>query len=304
MEFDNPVAQLHFYQGEVTRQSDRVFAISNKNYNGINQAGDLIDSGWQIQFPEDQETPHVVKAEFLDLPCPGAPLATISNGTSACIKFSNGHSWNRGQDGNVKLTFPIAVDNWEIQLEFDNSVDHLDFYHGQIAYVKSSDTTFYVKNENWNGVQKVGGVVESGWQAHFPDGQPAKLMSAEFVGFTCNSTAVNKTIYASNGCIQFSNGHSWNLGQDGEVVITLPVSVSTWEIKLTFDSPVHTLHFYHGLLNTSKSNDTIFFVENQNWNGDQSAGDTVTSGWQAHFNESSPARLVSAELVGIDCPRR
>ena len=339
--------------------------------NGI-PAGELVDTGSNNGNCTSSWTLPTLPPAMASSTATSSVGSTIAGGGSSCIHYSHGHSWNQGQDGNLEITFPDAVTNWEIVLKFDKPVNTLSFYQGQVT--KIDDTTFSVKNQNYNGVQSAGGKVSSGWQALFADtSDPPKLISAEAQNFNCEdtemsssestssitatseevkstiSTTEESTIAASTestiqptttpnqtessenpgteqtststasqsgsseaitgsssnpnsnmSCLTFSHGSSWNQGQDGNLEIIFPDAVASWEILLKFNSPVKTFNFYQGQVN--KIDDTTFSVKNQNYNGVQSAGGKVSSGWQALFDETSdPPQMISAEAVNFEC---
>merc|ERR1712142_311936 len=107
-----------------------------------------------------------------------------------CITISHGNGWNQGQDGSMKIVFPDNVDSWEITVEFDMPLKEFNFYQGVVT--KVSETTYTIKNQNWNSEQSAGSVIESRWQAQFETSNtPAQMGSATFVGISCSTTTTD-----------------------------------------------------------------------------------------------------------------
>ena len=159
--------------------------------NGI-PAGELVDTGSNNGNCTSSWTLPTLPPAMASSPATSSVGSTIAGGGSSCIDYSHGHSWNQGQDGNLEITFPVAVTNWEIVLKFDNPVNTLSFYQGQVT--KIDDTTFSIKNQNYNGVQSAGGKVSSGWQALFDEtSDPPQMISAEAVNFECGSSGTQPT---------------------------------------------------------------------------------------------------------------
>ena len=127
------------------------------------------------------------------------------------------------------------------------------------------------------------------------------MATAEFIGIACdNSTAPTPlpTNYAA--CLEVKHDRSWLQGQDGKLTITFPQAVNSWELAVSFNLPISSLQFYEGEVTRKSAKE--YTIKNKNYNGVKSAGDKVTSGWQAAFPENTePAKMVSAQLVGINC---
>merc|ERR1719193_1684622 len=213
--FDQPIRDLQFYHGEVSKQDDRHFIIRHRNYNEHVEAGGAVSSGWQASF-SNLENVRIVEAELVGGDCSSVPVTTTTSDMTTsttttttigsttttemegdeCIKYSHGHFWPNGQDGQMVIIFPENVNNWEITIAFDKPLTGFSFYHGVV--IKVNATTYTIKNQNWNGVQSVGSVGTSGWQALFEANTiPAHMISATFVGISCGTTTTNDSVSTS-----------------------------------------------------------------------------------------------------------
>ena len=164
----------------------------------MQQAGAVLSGQWQSQF-SDRQTPPKMSSAVLVSPSCGesasgstegttATTTTISSSVSAspCIKITHGHHWNQGQNGFVDISFPVAVTEWQIKVQFDRDLSDLQFYNGIVTRIDSK--TFLIKNKNFNGVQKAGAIVSSEWQAAFANSAtPAQMVAAELVDVDCQA---------------------------------------------------------------------------------------------------------------------
>ena len=60
-------------------------------------------------------------------------------------------------------------------------------------------------------------------------------------------------------------GHSWQQGKNGDIALTFPASVNSWEAVVEFDSPISSFNFYNGQI--EKISDTKYKITNNNNNG-------------------------------------
>ena len=267
------------------------------------------------------------------LPSPAAA------GRPNCVGVRYLHNWDQGLQGETEITFPTAATSWALVLRFSKPIKALDFYEGEVERINNKK--FRITNKNYNAVQAKGAVMKSGWQARFKKrhSDPApKILTAKLVDTRCKATPIvlstltSTTIAAQStttsisssttattstttadasssseetnvgsggGCIEFSHGHSWNQGQDGQISLTFPEDVQSWQVVLKFDNPVDNLNVYQA--EVTRIDDSSFTVSNRNYNGVNAAGSTLESGWQATFQDGSPARLASAQFVGLSC---
>ena len=222
LKFDRAVDSLAVYNGKVTKIDSTTFLVENKNYNGVQAAGGSLNSGWQSKFSDTNSPPQIVSAELKNVSCgpPGATTSTTTTTTTtvttatatstapsttseatstesgsaitSCISIKGEHSWNSGQNGKLEITFPETVTSWEIILKFDEPINVLRVYQGQVTKIDS--TTFLVKNKDYNGVQAAGGSLISGWQSQFPNSSsPPQMVSAEFKNINCGSSGITTT---------------------------------------------------------------------------------------------------------------
>merc|ERR1712142_735709 len=224
LEFDQPINDLRFYNGRVKKKSSTRFIIRHQSYNKKVEAGGTVTSGWQATF-NNLENVRIVKAQLVGVDCSAVttveptttPTTTLDTTTPTtistaetttttaatsttttateeteedCITISHGNGWNQGQDGSMKIVFPDNVDSWEITVEFDMPLKEFNFYQGVVT--KVSETTYTIKNQNWNSEQSAGSVIESRWQAQFETSNtPAQMVSATFVGISCSTTTTD-----------------------------------------------------------------------------------------------------------------
>lgn len=103
-----------------------------------------------------------------------------------------------------------------------------------------------------------------------------------------------------NSCMSVTYGHSWQQGQNGDIALTFPASVNSWEAVVEFDSPISSFNFYNGQI--EKISDTKYKITNKNYNGVQQSGSVLTGQWQALFSErQTPPKMISANLVSPSC---
>jgi len=258
---------------------------------------------------------------------------TYSQGTQDCIQFNNGYSWNQGQNGKITLTFPQDVQNWEIILKFNNSVNSLSVYQGETQ--RTDSTTFSVKNKSYNGNKNQGDAVELGWQALFDDGSPSQLTSVEFVGFNCgsttkttskttttettstttpvsttdsttepttdSSTAGSSSPGVGSPCtvgVEYTN--EWNTGLEGSLAVQAQTDLAGWELKVVFTKSLTSSYFYTASSLSLNANAGVVEVENYDYNANLSAGNILNLDWQVGFDSQTPA-VESVWLNGVNC---
>ena len=363
MVFDKPLTDFDFYQGTVTRIDSKTFLIKSKTWISLQSAGSKISCGWKALFNSMSVPPKVTSAELVGFECntSGTSITTSSAqtqpttstllttstlsetssptmGINCPTAVSYGNSWNQGQDGNLDITFPSAVSDWQVTLIFDKPINQLNFYQGSVTKIDSK--TFLIKSLSWNSVQASGSKIVCGWQALFDaTSSPPRVVSAQLNGFDCaassskapssstisstsstttksttnpttafssiSTSTVTITTTASQGIINIcptavSYGNSWNQGQDGNLDITFLSAVSDWQVTLIFDKPINQLNFYQG--SVTKIDSKTFLIKSLSWNSVQASGSKIVCGWQALFDPtSSPPRVVSAQLNGFDC---
>ena len=235
--FDEPINQLNFYQGTVSKIDSRTFLIKSLSWNSVQASGFNIVCGWQALFDETSSPPRVVSAQLNGFGC-GASLSstsgsstifstsststksttnpttafssiststatsttTASQGINCPTAVSYGNSWNQGQDGNLDITFPSAVSDWQVTFIFDKPINQLNFYQGTVSKIDSR--TFLIKSLSWNSVQASGSKIVCGWQALFDaTSSPPWVVSAQLFGFDCgaySSTTLESTSTASS----------------------------------------------------------------------------------------------------------
>ena len=244
--FDKPLTGLNFWNGEVTKISDKQYSIKNKNYNGAQAAGS-VTFGWQANFANSPTAPKVVSTELVGHSCSGGGITTtaattpstattlavttnapVTGGqTSSCLGINHGHSWQQGQQGSLDITFPQSVSSWEIEVQFDKPLNNFDFYEGQVT--KIDDTTYRISNKNYNGQQTAGNAVKLGWQALFSTSNtPAQMISANFIGLDCGAATV-ATSTSSTTTIPTTSSTT-----------TVPTTSSTTTLTITTTNPSTT----------------------------------------------------------------
>ena len=100
-------------------------------------------------------------------------------------------SWNVGQTGRLKVIVPQDMDTWVIELNFDKPVNSIEAYQGVAENCDGTKCTF--SNENWNGAQQAGHLLELTYQIQYDTDSYPQLTSAsingvQFCGGDDNST--------------------------------------------------------------------------------------------------------------------
>ena len=213
MVFDKPLTDFDFYQGTVTRIDSKTFLIKSKTWISLQSAGSKISCGWKALFNSMSVPPKVTSAELVGFECntSGTSITTSSAqtqpttstllttstlsetssptmGINCPTAVSYGNSWNQGQDGNLDITFPSAVSDWQVTLIFDKPINQLNFYQGSVTKIDSK--TFLIKSLSWNSVQASGSKIVCGWQALFDaTSSPPRVVSAQLNGFDCAASS-------------------------------------------------------------------------------------------------------------------
>ena len=88
-----------------------------------------------------------------------------ASGQTCPAIVSYGNYWDQGQNGNLDITFPSSVSNWQVKMTFDKPLTQLNFYQGTVTMIDSK--TFLIKSQSWISVQSSGSKITCGWQSWF-----------------------------------------------------------------------------------------------------------------------------------------
>ena len=261
VEFDSPVSRFDFYVGEVTKISETKYKITNKNWNGAQQAGSVLRGQWQIQFSERSTPPQMISANLVSPSCGGgsasttttttttaAPTTTTTraatstptvvstttqsaktttrSGSSTCsFDYEKRNSWNSGLDGRITLQTGKDLNGWTIEIKLTGQINALNVYTANLDSFANRIAT--LSNKNWNGNLAAGSQLILDWQAHFANGgELPTIESVKLNGDTCSSSG-STTVSISSTTTTTTEASTVTTTTSAPVTTTQSISTSS-----------------------------------------------------------------------------
>jgi len=110
-------------------------------------------------------------------------------GTHCGARVESGHSWNKGQNGKLFITFPVDVEEWTVELVLDRLVNKLDVHQGVVN--TQDGLTYIITNRNYNGKNSAEATLQLTWQIKFDVGVGApEVVAVSLVRVDCGAEVV------------------------------------------------------------------------------------------------------------------
>ena len=245
--------------------------------------------------------------------------------------WPNGES--QSQAGKFSFTVPKTVKKWKIKVTFDRKVSDLQVWNGQKVKCKKKSCTF--KSKKFNKKQKKGDELELGYQLDFKSLPAPEITSLTFNGIelcsegepttsttiaptttttiapttTTTMAPTTTTTMASTTTTEggetgepgscesaFEYTNPWDAGANGVLYLEFPEDTDEWEVEVTFSSPITSFETWKG--KDIECTGTVCKFINQDYNGEQYAGNELTIDFLIHFSELPD--IVGLTLNGED----
>jgi hypothetical protein len=239
-------------------------------------------------------------------------LLVVHQVAADCSGVNKDYStWHNGGNGKFSFIVPETTNKWKIEVTFDRDVSDLQVWNGKKVKCKGKTCTF--KNKKWNKKQKKGDQLELGYQLGFDSLPAPEVTSLKFNGVelcsegepTTTTTIAPTTtteggetgIPGTGSCESaFEYTNSWNAGANGVLYLEFPEDTNEWEVEVIFSSPFTSFETWKG--KNVECTGTVCKFINQDYNGQQYAGNELTIDFLIHFSELPD--IVGLTLNGED----
>jgi len=190
--FDKQMDGLDAYQGSEEACDGATCTFTNEIWNGNQDAGNILE----LTFKSYGNFPAVVTFAFNGVPCEEPPTTTETTEASTektteesttepteaptiapteetttkegdCPEAEITDSWNSGMKGKLVIIVPEDVEEWEVSLTFDSSINSMDAYQGQDESCEKMTCTF--SSQQWIAIQKAGNILTLEYQVQFDE---------------------------------------------------------------------------------------------------------------------------------------
>ena len=245
-------------------------------------------------------------------------LLVVHQVAADCSDVNNIDStWSNGENGKFSFIVPkTAKKKWKIEVTFDTDVSDLQVWNGKKVKCKGNTCSF--KNKKFNKKQKKGDLLELGYQIGFDSLPAPEVTSLKFNGIevcsegeptTSTTIAPTKTTTTTITMVStttteggitgepsscesaFEYTNSWDAGANGVLYLEFPEDTDEWEVEVTFSSPITSFETWKG--KNIECTGTVCKFINQDYNGEQYAGNELTIDFLIHFSELP-------DIVGIN----
>ena len=278
IKFDKAVDSLAFHQGEVTKLDATTFLVKNRDYNGVQAAGTSISLGWQSLFPDTSSPPQMISTEFKNINCGSSGITST---VTSSVTSSTTNTVSSTTDASTATTTASTTT------------------------ATTSPTTTATTSPTTTTTTTAPTTTATTTSPTTTATTTSPTTTATTTAPTTTATTSQATSTTSGGstissCISVTSGYAWQTGQNGKIELNFPEAVTSWEIIIKFDKAVDSLAFDQG--EVTKLDATKFQIKNRDYNGVQSVGGLVSSGWQSLFPDtSSPPQMISTEFKNINC---
>jgi len=250
-------------------------------------------------------------------------LLVVHQVAADCSDVNNIDStWSNGENGKFSFIVPkTAKKKWKIEVTFDTDVSDLQVWNGKKVKCKGNTCSF--KNKKFNKKQKKGDLLELGYQIGFDSLPAPEVTSLKFNGIevcsegepttsttiapttTTTTTITMASTTTTEGGITgepgscesaFEYTNSWDAGANGVLYLEFPEDTDEWEVEVTFSSPITSFETWKG--KNIECIGTVCKFINQDYNGEQYAGNELTIDFLIHFSELPD--IVGLTLNGED----
>jgi len=246
IEYDTLPTRFDAFQGkgERCKKADNTCEFKNENWNRRLNPGDILEVGYQINYPENPVAPEIIGLKFLycdTKPCP---------------------NWNDPDAAFQELTLCPGEEETE-------------------APTTPAETTDEVTD---------GATESQTGETPAPDTAVPPEATTEGSEDTTDESG-------DGGCVgEVIDFHAWESAASGNLQVTVPDDIESWEVTIEFDQPMDSIEAYEG--SGEFCDGAICTFTNEIWNGAVQAGTILSLGFQApgDFPE-----IVSFTFNGASC---